>query len=74
MTDGAMVYRRSRLFGALLAAVGARHIVTPPYPPRWNGKVCPAVRQGGEAPRARGFDSGKRHVGVDGPAPIGAGP
>ena len=39
MTDGAMVYRRSRLFGALLAAVGARHIVTPPYPPRWNGKV-----------------------------------
>jgi transposase InsO family protein len=39
MTDGAMVYRRSRRFGALLAAAGARHIVTPPYTPRWNGKV-----------------------------------
>ena len=39
MTDGAMVYRRSRRFGALLGAVGARPIVTPPYTPRWNGKV-----------------------------------
>jgi transposase InsO family protein len=39
MTDGAMVYRRSRRFRALLAAVGARHIITPPYTPRWNGKV-----------------------------------
>jgi len=39
MTDGAMVYRRSRSFKALLAAIGACHIVTPPYTPRWNGKV-----------------------------------
>jgi len=39
MTDGAMVYRRSRRFRALVTAVGARHIVTPPYTPRWNGKV-----------------------------------
>lgn len=39
MTDGAMVYRRSRRFRALLDAVGARHIITPPYTPRWNGKV-----------------------------------
>jgi transposase InsO family protein len=39
MTDGAMVYRRSRRFRALLAAVGARHIITPPYTPRWNGKA-----------------------------------
>ena len=39
MTDGAMVYRRSRRFKALLAAAGARHIITPPYTPRWNGKV-----------------------------------
>ena len=40
MTDGAMVYRRSRRFRALVRSVGARHIVTPPYTPRWNGKVC----------------------------------
>ena len=39
MTDGAMVYRRSRRFAAMLAAAGPRHIVTPPYTPRWNGKV-----------------------------------
>lgn len=39
MTDGAMVYRRSRRFRALVASIGARHIVTPPYTPRWNGKV-----------------------------------
>jgi transposase InsO family protein len=39
MTDGAMVYRRSRAFRALLADAGVRHIITPPYTPRWNGKV-----------------------------------
>jgi transposase InsO family protein len=39
MTDGAMVYRHSRRFKALLAAVGASHIITPPYTPRWNGKA-----------------------------------
>jgi transposase InsO family protein len=39
MTDGAMVYRRSRRFRALVASIGARHILTPPYTPRWNGKV-----------------------------------
>jgi transposase InsO family protein len=39
MTDGAMVYRHSRRFKGLLAAEGARHIVTPPYTPRWNGKA-----------------------------------
>jgi len=39
MTDGAMVYRHSRRFKSLLAAAGARHIVTPPYTPRWNGKA-----------------------------------
>jgi transposase InsO family protein len=39
MTDGAMVYRRSRRFRALVAEAGARHIITPPYTPRWNGKV-----------------------------------
>lgn len=39
MTDNAMVYRRSRRFAAALAAIGARHILTPPYTPRWNGKA-----------------------------------
>jgi transposase InsO family protein len=39
MTDNALVYTRSRGFRALLASLGARHIVTPPYTPRWNGKV-----------------------------------
>ena len=39
MTDNAMVYRNSRRFEQLLAQTGARHIRTPPYTPRWNGKV-----------------------------------
>ena len=39
MTDNAMVYRHSRAFAAVLAAHGARHILTPPYTPRWNGKA-----------------------------------
>jgi transposase InsO family protein len=39
MTDGAKVYTRSRRFRRLLERTGARHIVTPPYTPRWNGKA-----------------------------------
>jgi transposase InsO family protein len=39
MTDNAMVYRRSRAYHAALARLDARHIRTPPYTPRWNGKV-----------------------------------
>ncbi|HEX8743221.1 MAG TPA: IS481 family transposase [Thermoleophilaceae bacterium] len=39
MTDGAKVYTRSNRFRELLARAGARHIVTPPYTPRWNGKA-----------------------------------
>ncbi|HET7484077.1 MAG TPA: IS481 family transposase [Solirubrobacterales bacterium] len=39
MTDNAMVYRRARVFGELLARHGIRHILTPPYTPRWNGKA-----------------------------------
>ena len=39
MTDNAFVYAHGRRFRELLASVGARHIRTPPYTPRWNGKV-----------------------------------
>ena len=39
MTDNAMVYRNSRRFQALLADRRIRHIRTPAYTPRWNGKV-----------------------------------
>ena len=38
-SDRAMTYRRSRAFQAELARAGARHILTPPYTPRWNGKA-----------------------------------
>jgi transposase InsO family protein len=38
MSDNGNAYR-SRLFGELLENVGARHILTPPYTPRWNGKA-----------------------------------
>jgi transposase InsO family protein len=39
MSDNALVYRRSNSFRAVLVAHGARHILIPPYTPRWNGKV-----------------------------------
>ena len=39
MTDNAFVYRHSTRYRELLACFGARHILTPPYTPRWNGKV-----------------------------------
>ena len=39
MTDNAMSYRNGRRFQQVLADIGARHITTPPYTPRWNGKV-----------------------------------
>ena len=39
MTDGAMSYRLNRSLRELLQTRGIRHIVTPPYTPRWNGKV-----------------------------------
>ncbi len=39
MSDNAFVYRRSRAFRAALERHSARHILTPPYTPRWNGKV-----------------------------------
>jgi transposase InsO family protein len=39
MTDGAMSYRRNRSLRELLVAHDIGHIITPPYTPRWNGKV-----------------------------------
>jgi transposase InsO family protein len=39
MTDGARCYRTAHVFQQALARAGARHIVTPPYTPRWNGKA-----------------------------------
>jgi transposase InsO family protein len=43
MTDGAWVYG-SRAFQSVLASAGARHIKTPPYTPRWNGKAERFIR------------------------------
>jgi transposase InsO family protein len=39
MTDNALIYTRSRAFRDQLARTGARHIRTPKFTPRWNGKV-----------------------------------
>lgn len=39
MTDGAWAYRRNKTLRELLTAQQITHIVTPPYTPRWNGKV-----------------------------------
>jgi len=38
MSDNGSPYR-SQLFRELLEQLGARHIFTPPYTPRWNGKA-----------------------------------
>jgi len=39
MTDNAIAYRRSFAFRGALERQRVRHILTPPYTPRWNGKV-----------------------------------
>ena len=39
MTDGAWSYTHNRALRDLFAERDIRHIVTPPYTPRWNGKV-----------------------------------
>jgi transposase InsO family protein len=39
MSDNALAYRRSLAFHGALERHGARQILTPPYTPRWNGKV-----------------------------------
>jgi transposase InsO family protein len=44
MTDNALVYTRSERFQALLASIAAKHITTPPYTPRWNGKAERVIR------------------------------
>ncbi len=39
MSDNAKCYAISHEFKATLDELGARHILTPPYTPRWNGKI-----------------------------------
>jgi transposase InsO family protein len=39
MTDGAWSYTHNRALRELLNRRSIRHIITPPYTPRWNGKV-----------------------------------
>jgi transposase InsO family protein len=39
MSDNAKCYARSHAFRDTLAELGARHILIPPYTPRWNGKL-----------------------------------
>ena len=39
ISDNAKCYAHSRLFKQTLAELGARHILCPPYTPRWNGKL-----------------------------------
>ena len=43
MSDNAKVYGSHRFKGAI-ERVGARHILTPPYTPRWNGKAERFIR------------------------------
>ena len=40
MSDNAKCYAVSHEFRHALSDLGARHILIPPYTPRWNGKVC----------------------------------
>ena len=44
MTDNALVYRRARRFSELLTSRQIRHIRTPAYTPRWNGKAERFIR------------------------------
>jgi transposase InsO family protein len=39
MSDNAKCYATSREFRQALTELGARHILIPPYTPRWNGKI-----------------------------------
>ena len=44
MTDNAFVYRHGRRFNQILQAHQVKHILTPPYTPRWNGKAERFIR------------------------------
>ncbi|HYN90851.1 MAG TPA: integrase core domain-containing protein, partial [Thermoleophilaceae bacterium] len=39
MSDNAKCYSRSHAFRDTLHQLDARHILIPPYTPRWNGKI-----------------------------------
>jgi transposase InsO family protein len=39
MSDNAKCYATSHAFAGTLAELDARHILTPPFTPRWNGKM-----------------------------------
>jgi transposase InsO family protein len=39
MSDNAKCYATSFIFRDTLAELEARHILIPPYTPRWNGKI-----------------------------------
>ena len=39
MSDNAKCYATSHAFRDTLVELGARHILIPPYTPRWNGKI-----------------------------------
>lgn len=39
MSDNAKCYSQSLAFSQALSCLGARHILIPPYTPRWNGKI-----------------------------------
>jgi len=39
MSDNAKCYSEAKIFRQTLDGLGARHILTPPYTPRWNGKI-----------------------------------
>jgi transposase InsO family protein len=39
ISDNAKCYAHSRAFERTLSELGARHILCPPYTPRWNGKL-----------------------------------
>jgi transposase InsO family protein len=39
MSDNAKCYSQSSAFSHTLRSLGARHILIPPYTPRWNGKI-----------------------------------
>jgi hypothetical protein len=45
MTDNALIYTRAHAFKHALENAGARHIVTPKFTPRWNGRVERFIRR-----------------------------